>query len=514
MSSNNHPFSQQQQNRRQSQTASNAARLAFQRSRANSNAQQQLQLQLQQQQQQQQQLNVHSRASIRELQQARGAKQPAGNASSVLDDLGHLHNQNSKDIHAVFVSTPIESITGSAYVSGHLTPSDQWVAVGSESSGVISLTSSDNEDEYEDASKSKNSGFRDPSIATSTSDNTSATNEHSSSYSHRQPNDKSKSMGKQPQQRPDRDSADTHYQQGHDQWHSGQPMQMQHPALYGTSGQTGNDSRWEDEQDLETEKAVHLLRESVASLLSSSGNSGASSVASAQASISTGGISRRDQRTGIRHRSLGPAYRPTRSPSSLSKISEPCYPPSAPRRKFAPNLDHFSDITLSSNSTPPFASLPLVNQHHQQTPATQFPTYDEFKQQQQQQQQQHSVPAVTSALVDNRATDGLAARKRANTADTFDSFADIVAHPLLADVADHNKPLAAESSLYSAATRSPFASIMTLSPVVVTEKDSGPSNDHRSSPELVNKARAAAALEQAIHCPMRLLKKQSACLAR
>ncbi|KAJ2231984.1 hypothetical protein IWW45_005307 [Coemansia sp. RSA 485] len=386
----------------------------------------------------------------------------------------------------------------------------QWVAVGSESSGVISMTSSDNEEEYEDARKGRDSAYGDPSAAAAASSNAHTSADNPGGYQQQQQN-----------QRSDRDSADSHYQQDYDQWHAKQPMQIDHPSYSysSVSRPMGGSSRWNDELDPEAEKKVHLLRESVASLLSSSGGSGASSVASAQASTSTGGLSRRNQRTGLRHRSQGPEYRPTRSPSSLSKISEPCYPPSAPRRKFAPNLDHFSDIALSSNTSPPFASVPRVSHQHQQMSTTQFPTYDEFKQLQQQQNQQHSVPAASPAvkddLADKTTDDGFATRKRANTADTFDSFADVVAantgfesnrrfvaHPLLADV--ESRLLVGESSLYSAATRSPFASIRTLSPVVVAEKE------HQPSAELINKARAAAALEQTIHCPMRVLRKQSA----
>ncbi|KAJ2777558.1 hypothetical protein GGI15_004459, partial [Coemansia interrupta] len=96
------------------------------------------------------QLNVHSRVAAREQMRPQRPQHQQHNQATttgILEDLNMHHTQNSRDIHTVFVSTPIESITGSAYVSGHLTPSDQWVAVDSESSGVISLTSSDYEDD-------------------------------------------------------------------------------------------------------------------------------------------------------------------------------------------------------------------------------------------------------------------------------------------------------------------------------------------------------------------------------
>ncbi|KAJ2375886.1 hypothetical protein GGI05_007084, partial [Coemansia sp. RSA 2603] len=179
-------------------------------------------------------------------------------------------------------------------------------------------------------------------------------------------------------------SAGTHYQD-RDQWSAQQPMQVETSYILPPSSSVS--SRWkETRQDAESEHAVHLLRESVASLLSSSGGSAASSVASAHRSSNIG-ISRRLQDDqygiGIRRSSQGSAYRQSRSPSSLSKVSEPCYPPSAPRRKFTASLDHFSDIALSSTTTPPRISDHPQHAHLQQHLATApFPSYEEYKQQQ------------------------------------------------------------------------------------------------------------------------------------
>ncbi|KAJ1724523.1 hypothetical protein LPJ53_001228 [Coemansia erecta] len=461
--------------------------------------------------------NVHSRAVAREQmrpQRPQQQQQQNQTTTGILEDLNMHHTQNSRDIHTVFVSTPIESITGSAYVSGHLTPSDQWVAVGSESSGVISLTSSDNED---DGSRS------DSAMGV--------------------PDDEDNDKGKQAEHTSPQMSAGTHYQD-RDQWGAQQPMQVETSYILPPSNSAS--SRWKDiHQDAESEHAVHLLRESVASLLSSSGGSAASSVASAQRSSSIGGAPRRLQDSqygiGLRRSSQGSAYRQTRSPSSLSKVSEPCYPPSAPRRKFTASLDHFSDIALSSTTTPPRISDHPQHAHVQQHLATApFPSYEEYKQQQQ--QRNLSIPAPPTfiddattvvaaasapvATVGNSVNASMAYRK-ATTADALESFVDATVpaggqryavHPLLAEIGARSS--AVDSSLYSAASRSPFASIRTVSPVLVTEKsdrlweDPAPGMLSRTLPDAVNRARAAEALEQTIYCPLKMLKSQSAYLSQ
>lgn len=170
-------------------------------------------------------------------------------------------------LRSAFTTTPPHTATtitgnGSVYVSGHLTPADQWVAVGaSESSGVISLTTSDNEDD----------DYEVPANA--------------------------------------------------------QYKQIRHDSAHPPTG--------------EEERAVSLLRESVASLLSSSGGGSPASTAPAgrhmQRRGSTGGryIGRRNED----------------SPDIRSKISEPCY---ATSRRPGFNVDRFADINLSNH----VASMP------------------------------------------------------------------------------------------------------------------------------------------------------------
>ncbi|KAJ2043320.1 hypothetical protein GGH13_009798, partial [Coemansia sp. S155-1] len=77
------------------------------------------------QQQQQPSLNIHSRAVAREqlrLQQQQQQQYHGSAGGGVLSDLDSLHNMQNRDAHTAFVSTPVDSMTGSAYVSGHLTP--------------------------------------------------------------------------------------------------------------------------------------------------------------------------------------------------------------------------------------------------------------------------------------------------------------------------------------------------------------------------------------------------------
>ncbi|KAJ2384210.1 hypothetical protein GGI23_006983, partial [Coemansia sp. RSA 2559] len=108
----------------------------------------------------QQPINYHSRSAAREqLRKQKQQQQQGYTGGGVLADINTLREQQSRDTatHSAFVSGPLDSLSTSAYVSGHLTPSDQWVAVGNESSsGVISLTSTDTEDELPDSAVGSN----------------------------------------------------------------------------------------------------------------------------------------------------------------------------------------------------------------------------------------------------------------------------------------------------------------------------------------------------------------------
>ncbi|KAJ2136680.1 hypothetical protein GGH17_001862, partial [Coemansia sp. RSA 788] len=274
--------------------------------------------------------NIHSRAIARE--QLRRQQQQQG-TGSVLADLNSLHTQQNKDMRTMFVPTPRDSIPASVYVSGHLSPADQWVAVGNGSSGVISLTESDIED---DDTVPDIKGKR---VA---------------SYSR---------VGM---------PVDAHYSL---------PPQTNNERALGHNA-TGADPQ-----------TVHLLRESVASLLSAANSPSSSSVSSAQPYI-VGAGSRR-QHAQIRQ-SASTSGRPrhsheyarSQSPSDVSKISEPCYLASAPRPRVTANLDRFSDIALSNYAvtTPPFQQQrPPAHPHlaHDASrPSTQLPTYEEFRQRQ------------------------------------------------------------------------------------------------------------------------------------
>ncbi|KAJ2725340.1 hypothetical protein GGI07_001348 [Coemansia sp. Benny D115] len=488
----------------------------------------------------QQLLNARSRTAAREQLRQRQQNAPA---SSVIADLGSLHSQQSKDIHSVFVSTPLDSLAGSAYASGHLTPSDQWVSVGNESSGVISLTSSDNEDEdtHPDVPTQAQSddirgklpepNYADepsPSYMSADSQYRGQNQWHSQSQSQPQPQHQHQ------------------YQQQHSHSHSHPQHGSRPPYASYHNPSTTNPSTSRrlsalHQSSADDEQAVHLLRESVASLLSSSGGSAVSSVTSANPSIAASNSRQRPRgpmnltsrsAASSQHGRQQPqtlAYeRQARSPSALSKVSEPCYPPSAPRRKLTANFDHFSDIALSSSATPPFPPLQRANTRPAAT-ATQFPpTYEEYRQQR---HQQH--PPVSST--DHVAGGSHLTRTRAGTTDTFDSFMmdatvpgdaslqqqRYAPHPILAEVG--GQTLAMDASSSSAATRSPFASIRTVTPIIV--RASGRSDTHADfihnsnhngncndgdgdddGDDVCRAAHVEAALEQTIHCPPNKLK--------
>ncbi|KAJ1996348.1 hypothetical protein EDC05_000238 [Coemansia umbellata] len=451
-------------------------------------------------------VNFHSRSMAREQlrkhneQQQQQQQQNQDKGGGVLADLSMLYGQQRKDMHTAFVPGPLDSISASAYVSGHLTPSDQWVAVGNESSGVISLTSSDNEEEPIDSvidSNGSGSGKgKDAAYSGYPQNEWSAADHQGIDF-----------------QIP----IDAQYKRNPLERQS-EPLNMAQPASTRISEPSYN--------DLDEQQAVHLLRESVASLLSS-GNSG-SAVSSALSGLpprSASGSWRRDSRNIYNQGGSDVQHRRTRSPSNLSKISEPCYhPSSALRKQFTTDFDHFSDIALSSAATPPhyYQHHYSHNQHkhdrlqiYQATEdqsgrrlATQLPTYEEFKQQrqqqQQQQQQQQSCNVVPSSM-----------RKRANTDDSASADATVPSvekqrqfalHPLLAEPAS-GRGMLESSNISPADGRSPFASIRTVSPVIVDGASAfeqyEANIDADADADGVRRAQAEAALERTILCPIK-----------
>ncbi|KAJ1728943.1 Transcriptional regulator of nonfermentable carbon utilization, partial [Coemansia biformis] len=383
-------------------------------------------------------LNVHSRAAAREqLRQQQGA-------GGVLADLHALHGQQSRgDMRAVFTASPRDSASASAYVSGHLTPTDQWVAVGSESSGVISLTTSDTEDD-------------DPRPA------------------HADRNGKTPDFASEP-------AAPA----------NPQPTWQPERAAAAPVGDLDAD-----------QQAVHLLRESVASLLSSAGSPTSSSVMSSRrarpplppwsaAEDSTASSSGGGQR-GRRHRR-------SQSPSTVSKISEPCYLPSAPRRRFAAGFDHFSDIALSTAAaTAPPSEHPRgdIWQHGPHIPSRGA--------------DRHARPAV-AAHGDALDESGAELRRRgvssSGAADVSAAATTLVAasaayHPLLADDGEGRRAALGLPASPSAA-RSPFASIRTVSPVLIPAPGTRPrAHQPPCELDLLARAQAEAALEHTILCPL------------
>ncbi|KAJ2886894.1 hypothetical protein H4R27_000330 [Coemansia aciculifera] len=435
------------------------------------------------QQQQQPPLNIHSRAAAREQLRLQQQQQQYHGAAGggVLSDLDSLHSMQSRDAHTAFVPTPVDSMTGSEYVSGHLTPTDQWVAVRNEGSGVISLTSSDNEDEYGDSAM----GIP----ATNTAD---AGREQS--LIARPP------LGSNHRQR---DDSTTEFQiplevRSHESNLPGEPPYYAPPpsARHWSATAEGQGT------NLEAEQAVHLLRESVVSLLSSGGST-TSSASSAQPG---GGGSIGNSRRRYGSLQQQGAYRASRSPSRLSKISEPNYPPSAPRRQLTADFDHFSDIALTSTTTPPHHynhqyRQPANTATHRPPTTTQLPTYEEFKQRQQQQQQ--VVPTMTPVASAMQPV----AMPRTN--EPLPSIASAPAQPVTRFQSHHHPLLGStQQQLYSEpmseamsrATYSPFASIRTVSPVLVTEESVADVNAFNPS---VSRAQAEAALQQAILCPLK-----------
>ncbi|KAJ2546193.1 hypothetical protein EV175_005694 [Coemansia sp. RSA 1933] len=466
-------------------------------------------------------INYHSRSAAREQLRKRQQGQGQGHTGGgVMADINTLHGQQqNRDtttaMHSAFVSGPLDSLSTSAYVSGHLTPSDQWVAIGNESSsGVISLTSTDTEDEPPDSAVGSND------------------------------DNGTKREGKQVA------AAHISDQQGAGflipvdaQYYQQQKPLSQHSSGFANYPQpqqialNSSASRWDPEyDDPEEQQAVHLLRESVASLLSSGGGGTASSAASSALSgnptLGVPGGSRRKGSSRIRSSSSkmgggsGAYYRQSHSPSNVSKISEPCYHPSSePRRQVTANFDHFSDIALSTTTaTPP----PYYNQHgynrhkHDRLQAAgdsggrhgnaHFPTYEEFKRQQRTQSAQNSIsPSV--------------ARRQMNAADSADADTIVpmspslgkqkpFAHPFLSEQSDGyslflsntvSRPLSPTTAAAAATTgkRSPFSSIRTVSPIIVHRPVELDGDAAVASEIIVQRAQAEAALEQTIHCPVK-----------
>ncbi|KAJ2783947.1 hypothetical protein H4R18_001430 [Coemansia javaensis] len=382
----------------------------------------------QQQQQQQQQphprgappvVNVHSRAAARAQLRQQQQQQPRDGAEAgVLQALG---GEQAREMRALFAATPQDSALASAYVSGHLTPTDHWVAVDSVSSGVISLTSSDAED-------------------------AGAANSGSSS---------GEDDGEE------------------DAAHAGLPR----------------DDQQQQQQQEQEQQAVHLLRESVASLLSSAGSATSSSLASP-------GGSRRPRRS--------------HSPSTtLSKISEPCYLPSGPRRRLAADLDRFSDVALSS--APPAAAARTGDPWRPRAPhppASAMPAA--------------AVPAahpghVTASSAAATATTTLVGaypppgyqvtppdhhHHQPTTTTSYPPPVDYHHHhhhhhPLLASEGELRRGAHVHSG--GGAARSPFASIRTVSPVLVA-RDAAAAT---AAADVVARARAEATLQHTILCPLR-----------
>ncbi|KAJ1965683.1 hypothetical protein GGI12_000582 [Dipsacomyces acuminosporus] len=310
----------------------------------------------------------------------------------------------------------------------------------------------------------------------------------------------------------------------------------------------------DDQTEQDAAQTVHMLRESVASLLSSAASS-TSSASSAHPGSNIGSTNNRrrygrqyqlqesNRYAQSRHRAdsygrHGQHYGASRSPSGLSKVSEPCYPPSAPRRRFTADLDHFSDVALSTTPPHQAASSRQINT------ATQFPSYEEYKRQQQQQQQQqiqnqlppssqptaqyaeHPTQAPATASLSSTAVDTAnTLRRRANTTDSNNSNDAIVpraydyhdaAHMIKAEHVQHFTSVAATAaaaaaaaaapvSVPSAATHSPFASIQTISPVIIASNDSPMSASFSAGvagAAMISRVQAETALEQAILCPM------------
>ncbi|KAJ2487450.1 hypothetical protein EV174_000502, partial [Coemansia sp. RSA 2320] len=151
-----------------------------------------------------------------------------------------------------------------------------WVAVGNESSGVISLTSSDNEDEYAD------SAMVVPATRSVDEKDNVSPYEDSARYSQRRADSAAFQIPLEAQ--------------CHDASIPGEP------PYYATSPSATHWSAADQGVvNLEAEKAVHLLRESVVSLLSSGGST-TSSASSAQPGGSN--INSRRRYGSLQHQSM------------------------------------------------------------------------------------------------------------------------------------------------------------------------------------------------------------------
>ncbi|KAJ2684454.1 hypothetical protein H4R19_006890, partial [Coemansia spiralis] len=255
------------------------------------------------------------------------------------------------------------------------------------------------------------------------------------------------------------------------------------------------------------EQAVHLLRESVASLLSSTGSPASSSSAlSPRRMRPPGGESSSGGGQHGWRQQLNANRRRSQSPSTVSKISEPCYLSSAPRRHFAAGFDHFSDIALSATAPPPqhprarqSASHGDIWQHGPRADVTSPPPAD------QQGNRRPDAPLGGSSTEFRRRGAGSSGPADLSaTGTTVVGAGAAYHHPLLASHSEHYRlPIRLPAS--PGAARSPFASIRTVSPILI------PSPSACVAPcelDLLARAQAEAALEQTILCPLEQPSRQ------
>ncbi|KAJ2339211.1 hypothetical protein GGF43_006693 [Coemansia sp. RSA 2618] len=223
--------------------------------------------------------------------------------------------------------------------------------------------------------------------------------------------------------------------------------------------------------------------------------------------------------TGGRH--AHDAYARSQSPSDVSKISEPCYLSSAPRRRVTADLDRFSDIALSAYAVtaPPSQQRAPAHLHAAPDgarPSMQLPTYEEFHQREVGLSDARSGAGVPLFGADASSSAMPAAEpmppppRRQTTAGISDVEASTAVnsaarahayHPLLADYGVHRR-VARQPSVSSDASRSPFASIRTVSPVIVDERSPALALAATLDLDAVGRAQAEAALEQTILCPL------------
>ncbi|KAJ1950322.1 hypothetical protein EC988_004433 [Linderina pennispora] len=223
-------------------------------------------------------------------------------------------------------------------------------------------------------------------------------------------------------------------------------------------------------------QTVHMLRESVASMLTAGSSSSSATSSANPARRRSRQLARFDRRRQQHQQQDVP-----RSPSHLSKVSEPCYP--SGQRRPTVDFDHFSEIALSSSSPP------------QHPHPTMFPPYEEYHSQAGRvgMQAWQDSSSTNNRVVDATAQNAqqLSFRRRTNTSGSMNSENDAI-------VPSHYLPVDPRlASISSVNTRSPFASIQTISPVILPYNDGPVSVDATS----VKRAQAEEALDQAILCP-------------